>query len=89
MLAYTGWHTLSQYLAQERKRLEEDRKRAAATRRAHRALARRERLLADFEKLDRELQRQLHLRDTRRGNTARGLTLLRRRNRFVDALNAA
>jgi hypothetical protein len=87
MHAYTGNWTTSHYIATERVRLAADRKRAADNRRKHRSLDRRERLLADLEAVDKRLRAQGKL--GARANTFTVATLLRRRNKLVDALNSS
>lgn len=84
MLANSGHWTIERFVDVERRRIERQR-REAETRREHRSLDRRARLLADLEAVDKELHAHL-LKSS--ALATRGTTLLRRRNKLVDALNA-
>lgn len=94
MLAHTGHWNTEHYIRVERKRLEAERAIYAERRRKHRSLERRERLLRDLEAIDKKLKVLLKTVEHRKQLPgvpkygARVVTLLRRRNRIVDALNA-
>lgn len=84
MLAGTGHWTTARFCEVERKRLEAARLIAATNRTKHRNLDRQERLLRDLEAVSKKLSKAVL--KGRPEATIR--TLLRRRNRLVDALNA-
>lgn len=84
MLANTGHWTTERFVDVERRRLARER-REAETRREHRSLDRRARLLADLEAVDKKL-RAATLKSS--APQSHWTTLLRRRNKLVDALNA-